>query len=319
MTAERGLRSGSDNHRTRLGHRQSSLLSANSRLRRDRRDAETVKSKMSRQSTLSEAFSIISGISIQIARKYLFVRPEFKAVLYFTIVTVVSVFAAYFPFPDHYYFVQKGNFLNEYGVKLGWFWTCFVICPLIWCTSRMHGKDQRGSLLNLARIAVATAFWYLCTTAFVSFERMTGRCLGAKSSSRSTCRADGGKWAPGIDISGHCFIIIYSILILCEESSGFRKLPGPARKSSGHQQLSEGRHHGEYLIVTRVFFFLTFILHIVWDFELLVSVIYYHHVLHKIIGALVAIFCWFVTYRAWYPFVRIPPMPFNSTFKMQQK
>lgn len=48
---------------------------------------------------------------------------------------------------------------------------------------------------------------------------MTGHCHGSKLSPRSTCSIDGGKWVPGFDISGHCFILIYSILIMCEEVS----------------------------------------------------------------------------------------------------
>lgn len=54
---------------------------------------------------------------------------------------------------------------------------------------------------------------------FVNFERMTGHCHGSEISSRSSCREDGGKWVPGFDISGHCFILIYSSLMICEEVS----------------------------------------------------------------------------------------------------
>uniref|UniRef100_A0A914R4Y2 Uncharacterized protein n=1 Tax=Parascaris equorum TaxID=6256 RepID=A0A914R4Y2_PAREQ len=47
------------------------------------------------------------------------------------------------------------------------------------------------------------------------------------------------------------------------------------------------------------------------DFELLVSVLYYHHLTQKVLGALVAVLCWFITYRVWYPVTHLPPMPLH--------
>lgn len=229
-------------------------------------------------------------------------------------VLILSAFAAYFPLPDHYYFVQKSNFLNQYGVKLGWFWTCFVVCPFVWCTSRARRKNPQNSLADLCRVIIATGFWYFCTNGFITFEQMTGHCHGSKSSSRSACRTNGGKWVPGFDISGHCFILIYSILVMCEESLAFRNLPSTPRLRSLHSQPDHYPIEG-YTAIIKVFFFLTFVLHILWDFELLISILFYHHVYQKLVGSTIAVLCWFVTYRAWYPTTGIPPMP--STQKIR--
>ncbi|VDK43800.1 unnamed protein product [Anisakis simplex] len=222
-------------------------------------------SEMAHQSVLNEVLDIIGGIVVQIARKYLLIKPEKKSVFYLIVVFILSIFAVYVPLSNEYYFVQKDNILNKYGVKLGWFWTCVIVGPFVWYTSRAHGKNAQEAVMDLSRIVVATALWYFCTNSFVTFERMTGYCHGAKSSSRSTCYSNGGKWMPGIDISGHCFLLIYSILIMCEE-----------------------------------------------DFELIISILHYHHVFHKVTGALIAVSCWFVTYRFWFPITQFPPMPFHQ-------
>ncbi|VBB31030.1 unnamed protein product [Acanthocheilonema viteae] len=139
-------------------------------------------------SNVAEAFDAICGVSIQFARKYLYIRTDRKAIFHLLAVLVLSLFAAFVPLPNHYYFVKKNNILNSYFVKLGWFWTCVVVCPFIWFVSTAIGQSISGasSIVPL----------------FVVFEQMTGHCHGSKLSSRTSCAIDGGKWVPGFDISG---------------------------------------------------------------------------------------------------------------------
>lgn len=59
-----------------------------------------------RRSVLNEVSEIFSGISFQFVRKYLFIRTDRKALFYLAALTVLSLFAAYFPLPNHYYLVQ---------------------------------------------------------------------------------------------------------------------------------------------------------------------------------------------------------------------
>uniref|UniRef100_A0A915PVH3 Uncharacterized protein n=1 Tax=Setaria digitata TaxID=48799 RepID=A0A915PVH3_9BILA len=260
-------------------------------------------------SNIAEACDILCGISVQFARKYLYLRTDRKAVFHFLAVFLLSIFAALIPLPDHYYFVKKNNILNSYFVKLGWFWTCVVVCPFIWCISIAVGQGVSGIVQNLSRMIIATIIWYYCTHAFVVFEQMTGHCHGSKLSSRSSCAVDGGRWIPGIDISGHCFILIYSTLIICEESLAFRSI------TVAHRIRMKAPVKNENLI--RIFFLSMCLLHLLWDFELLISVLYYHHLYHKVMGALVAILCWYFTYHIWYRKVGFPPSPLQ-TYKMTQ-
>ncbi|VDN51405.1 unnamed protein product [Dracunculus medinensis] len=201
---------------------------------------------------------------------------------------------------------EKDYFLNKYGVKLGWFWTCSFICPFLYYATLVHKQNCKNIALHLSRIMISTSLWYFCTNGFVAVEHMSAYCYGAKTSSRSDCASCGGKWVPGFDISGHCFLLIYSILIICEEvgkflprfelfkmvSLAFRSLPFFVVK----KKMATEKMAASYEIA---------------DFELMVSVIYYHRISHKVLGTLVAIFCWFITYRLWYPSIGLPPMPIN--------
>lgn len=51
----------------------------------------------------------------------------------------------------------------------------------------------------------------------MALEKLTGKCMGATAGHRRECFDLGGKWIPGFDISGHTFILLYSILLITEE------------------------------------------------------------------------------------------------------
>uniref|UniRef100_A0A0R3RFM6 FIT family protein n=1 Tax=Elaeophora elaphi TaxID=1147741 RepID=A0A0R3RFM6_9BILA len=255
-------------------------------------------------SNIDEVCDALCGILIQFARKYLYIRTDRKAVFHLLAVFLLSLFAAFVSLPDHYYFVKKNNILNSCFVKLGWFWTCVVVCPFIWYISTAVGQGMSGIIQNLSRMVIATTIWYYCTHAFVTFEQITGHCRGSKLSSRTSCAADGGKWVPGFDISGHCFILIYSSLIICEEALAFRTITVTHRTRGLSLVKNENR--------IRIFFICMCALHLLWDFELLISVLYYHHIYHKVMGALIAVLCWYFTYHVWYRRVGIPPLPLQS-------
>ena len=53
----------------------------------------------------------------------------------------------------------------------------------------------------------------------ISLEKFTSKCHGAKGTGWKDCHEAGGKWIPAVDISGHCFLLIFNILVLCEEVS----------------------------------------------------------------------------------------------------
>jgi len=103
-----------------------------------------------------------------IAKRYLFIEPKQRAYIYLAVVVVLSLFADYMPLPNHYYFVQKRNMFNQYGPKIGWFWTTLLLSPFIYLTSMVHHQQSVGKAVrDLTRLAVATGSWLFWTKMWV--------------------------------------------------------------------------------------------------------------------------------------------------------
>ncbi|VDO52428.1 unnamed protein product [Haemonchus placei] len=165
---------------------------------------------------------------LMVARRFLFIDPKKKAVAFLAFVALLSLVSSFVTLDNSLYIVQKHSVFNQYGVKLGWMWTCFTVGPFIWFSSRAHHRTD-------------------------SFGGSGIRCDIIRYS-RTMCKEKGGVWIPGFDISGHCFLLIYSMLVMAEEIK-----------------------------------------------QLAISILYYHIMIDKIAGALVAIFWWYTTYHILYP------------------
>jgi len=262
------------------------------------------------------ASDVVFGVLVQLARKLLFIKPATKATFYLAFITGLSIISLYIE-PSENYFIQKHNFLNVYGTKLGWFWTLLVCTPFIGLTSYLHHNSFKMTLLHLLRLVVATGFWYTCVNSFAVFEKLTGKCMGATAGHRNECFANGGKWIPGFDISGHTFILLYSILLMSEEAMSFRNWP-ISPKGSPKKEVNKVEH-GDHQKRTRTvqwLFLGIFFVHIIWDFQLIVTSLYYHTVSHKLIGALFAVASWYSTYVLWYPryFPSVPIQRHTKSF-----
>ncbi|KAJ1352838.1 hypothetical protein KIN20_009316 [Parelaphostrongylus tenuis] len=172
---------------------------------------------------LSRIASVFLGVSVQIARKFLFISPKKKAIGFVVFVIVLSIVAG-IASPDHsYYFLQKHSVFNQYGVKLGWMWTCVIVGPFIWISSRAHYRDKDKVLADILRLAIATFCWYVSVWQFNRITEWTSYCNLGIFYSKARCQKEDGVWNPGFDISGHCFLLIYSMLVMSEEASAFRE------------------------------------------------------------------------------------------------
>lgn len=143
------------------------------------------------------------------------------------------------------YFAGKGNLLNLYFVKIGWFWTtlAFALLQLTVTnysnqqspSSRTSTKNNNNNLQALLRYTLITLTWIFTTQWFFgpalidrSFTSTGGRCVprhgevdslveGIELSTVATnlsCKAVGGKWLGGHDISGHFFMLVLSSAFL---------------------------------------------------------------------------------------------------------
>jgi len=140
------------------------------------------------------------------------------------------------------YFASKHNLLNVYFVKVGWFWTTLAFGILAYTTHAAQARNKASAnirtLLQAAiRYLLVTATW-VGTTQWLfgpplidrSFTFTGGRCeaLPAKIDDEgrpdvtaiatgAVCKAVGGRWKGGHDISGHVFMLVLSSAFLVLE------------------------------------------------------------------------------------------------------
>ncbi|KAL2871149.1 putative inositol phospholipid biosynthesis protein Scs3 [Aspergillus lucknowensis] len=135
------------------------------------------------------------------------------------------------------YFARKDNIFNIYFVKIGWVWMtlAFFALLLAYPGSPTRGRRQAQAAL---RYLLATAAWYGTTQWFFgpaiidrSFVITGGKCeavlkelhgsvdgdgvLGAVGEetlgvylTAAACKAAGGAWRGGHDVSGHVFMLV---------------------------------------------------------------------------------------------------------------
>ncbi|KAJ1851176.1 hypothetical protein LPJ73_003127 [Coemansia sp. RSA 2703] len=118
---------------------------------------------------------------------------------------------------------SKRNPLNTYFVKLGWAWTTVLLA------AALPVRHRRAAAAAAARYALATLYWWLLTQWCFGpplfdrlFVRTGGACHAPEGhallhASQLSCRAAGGRWDGGHDVSGHCFLLLHSGLLLAEE------------------------------------------------------------------------------------------------------
>ena len=190
------------------------------------------------------------------------------------------------PPPPANYFARKHNIFNQYFVKIGWAWMTFAFFALVVSqpayivvkkiSNAQQQQSQRRKRLRRigqasARYSVATLAWYLTTQWFFGppiidrgFTFTGGRCENRSEGNReglgsqllvnelftaATCKAAGGDWNGGYDVSGHVFMLILMTVALgcevlgvsswsCASSSRKGKVEGEAED---HESLKKSR------------------------------------------------------------------------------
>jgi hypothetical protein len=138
------------------------------------------------------------------------------------------------------YFARKSNIFNTLFVKRGWGWTTFAFFFFI-LTHPFHGPVNTLSLTPRRlqaglRWLIVTIWWFLVTQWFFGpaiidrgFRWTGGKCdlvetkvaLGEGDSAEVftavACKAVGGRWSGGHDISGHVFLLVLASGFLLQE------------------------------------------------------------------------------------------------------
>ncbi|KAF2267788.1 hypothetical protein CC78DRAFT_541425 [Lojkania enalia] len=132
------------------------------------------------------------------------------------------------------YFAQKKNVFNVYFVKKGWFWTTLAFSIFLVFNSGMGKGLSVRRIRALLRYASMTMWWVVVTQWFFGpplidrgFRFTGGQCellrdANAREEMSETreyftaaaCKAVGGTWKGGHDISGHVFLLILGSALL---------------------------------------------------------------------------------------------------------
>lgn len=156
------------------------------------------------------------------------------------------------------YFAHKKNIFNVYFVKIGWFWTT-VAFAIFWIFNPALGAawTSKRRIHAALRYLTITSMWYFMTQWFFGapiidrgFRFTGGQCELLQDPSvredmsatreyvtAATCKAVGGQWKGGIDISGHVFLLILGSALLW-----FEFLPALTR--------AEGLRDGRKIMLT---------------------------------------------------------------------
>lgn len=132
------------------------------------------------------------------------------------------------------YFARKSNIFNVYFVKIGWAWLTFALVLFISTHPGAGSPAKRGQAI--LRWATVTGWWFLVTQwcfgpAMIDrgFRWTGGKCdvaeLGISQGTAGSaevftavaCKASGGKWKGGHDISGHVFLLTTASALLMNE------------------------------------------------------------------------------------------------------
>lgn len=140
------------------------------------------------------------------------------------------------------YFAKKSNLVNILFVKRGWFWVTVSYFLFLFTNTAIgvRGSDAllRKRIQGALRWGIVTLWWVFVTQWFFGpaiidrgFLLTGGACelkeiidkgdtkadLAERLLTSIACKAQGGKWSGGHDISGHVFLLVLGSMFLFQE------------------------------------------------------------------------------------------------------
>ncbi|OAP57968.1 hypothetical protein AYL99_07058 [Fonsecaea erecta] len=227
------------------------------------------------------------------------------------------------------YFAGKRNIINVYFVKIGWFWTSLAFLLLQSTIRPPPASVLKHYVQSILRYSLVTISWFLTTQwcfgpALVdrSFTITGGHCepqlintTGLKDAidmtmiaSGPACKAAGGEWRGGHDISGHVFMLALSSafllyeLYIADRDSAHPSVSPRAAAAVAHDMTDEERKavggwESESVAMVRIWsrYFLYGV--VVLDFwMLMMTAIWFHTWTEKLSGLLIAATTIWITY-----------------------
>ncbi|CAH1367368.1 unnamed protein product [Tenebrio molitor] len=289
--------------------------------------------------SVKETFTLMV---LYLCKKSLFFDTNLKVAIYLGTLFLLSLIADVSTVPKMY-LSRSDNIFNKFFVKFAWGWNLTLLAPFVGFTTYIYccGQKQRIVKHHLLRILIATFFWWFWTTLFNMIEATFGRCAHRQFSTKGSCLQAGHVWN-GFDVSGHTFILIYGSLFLIEETrcmenwdsikehlrleNHHRLTKDPAQNMNPLRHLTDDEmrelqfNYKKYTPYIRGLFVAITIFQIMWDVMLVCTMLYYHVMIEKFLGGVLAILTWFFTYRMWYAHPKLyPKLPGQGVFKYIKK
>lgn len=174
------------------------------------------------------------------------------------------------------YKLDKRNLLNQWFVKLGWFWTNIFTLPIIFITTKSNDKEAVSK--TIFRIITCTILWYTSVNLFQYIDDATG-----------------------FDISGHTFLLMFSNLLITSE---LKLLESKLAKNRREKEILGAKSAGDQFIFPESkigkFKISLLVLTLLWDFMLIQTALYYHTIIQKVIAAIWAIGSWYLLHINFY-------------------
>ncbi|KAL4747270.1 hypothetical protein BDW72DRAFT_17807 [Aspergillus terricola var. indicus] len=214
------------------------------------------------------------------------------------------------------YFARKDNIFNLFFVKLGWIWftLAFAALLLTYPPSSHRGRRQAQAL---SRYALATTAWYFMTQWFFgpaiidrSFVITGGKCEDVLSELRNVqtekgvigagvedfgvyltataCKAAGGAWRGGHDVSGHVFMLVLVTAVLGFEALGILAQENEAENEASASANAKTAGEAGNEVRTWTLRFVGGVVGLGW-WMLLMTAIWFHTWLEKANGLLISL------------------------------
>lgn len=214
-----------------------------------------------------------------------------------------------------------------------------IVGSFVYLTSMVISCGRQSIVRNsLARLGVASFAYFCLTTLFDTIEHKSGLCDVTKYRNKAACLASGNIWK-GFDISGHCFLLVFSNLVMVEEGKAYlgwerirdflrteehSRVQVEDKEKQADTPLSKLKNEEFMYLRTefpkrtpwvRLLFCLMAGLMILWDVMLLCTVLYFHMMIEKVVASGVAVLLWFSLYKVLYQQELSPGLPGTGLFR----
>ena len=262
--------------------------------------------------------------TVYLFRKLFPIHSSYLVLFLWFLILLLSILKEMVNIPQSF-FENKRNILNQIFVKWGWAWTLLLTGSYMILTSFVHGALQwkKAVFFSVARLAVATVIWYFWVNIVFHFvENITGICLDKNSkpnfniSDKYECiqMKRGHVWN-GFDISGHCFLLTFSILVINSELQIHKRwnnidvLASKFLLIGSKALLNVKKRYKSTFYLVNVLFILSCALMVLWVVMLSSTCLYFHTFYSKALGGSCGIMSWMVTYHEWFKHQLSPGLP----------